>query len=356
MIREFRVTSEDMHIFNNEFKDRLPDTLIDNHIHVWTEDCYRISKEEAVPYKGYKPWTDMDYMSEFTFEDYWTYAKETLPGKKMLGMFFGLPLQIIDTEKSNQYVLNKVKHTPQPFYYIPSFGENAFETNQKLNLLDTEGFMGFKPYPDLVPGVECSIYDSLNRSFLEFADKNHLSVVLHIPRKNRLRSKDNQREILEIAKTYPNITIILAHAGRSFCYRDIEGNLDKFLSIDNIWYDIAMLNSGMVLEYLMRHVDSNKILFGTDAPLAFYRGVDVCINNTHCYVTAVPSEWGFGTLNQNLVKFTFYLYEELRALLYASKIVYGNSEKSHLERICYLNAMRLLKDRLQKATLEELFK
>ncbi len=66
--------------------------------------------------------------------------------------------------------------------------------------------MGFKPYPDLakIEIGEPGIYDMLNRSVLEFSEKNNLAVLLHIPRKNRLKSSENQQELLEITSNYPS--------------------------------------------------------------------------------------------------------------------------------------------------------
>lgn len=344
MIKDFSYQEKDLKIYQNEFASRLPDTIIDNHIHIWSRECLNISREEYSTYKVYKPWTDFDYMEEFTVDDYYKCTELAFPNKKVYGMFFGSPFPQIDRDRVNEYVLYEALKRDMGFYYIPGQYENMFETEKEKHLMNRKGFLGFKPYPDIpiVNNRECSIYDMLNKSFLEFAQMNKLSVVLHIPRKGRLSSQDNRRELLEISENYPDVCFIIAHVGRSFSYCDVENNLDFLIDRKNMYFDTALINSETVLEYLMRRVDSSRILFGADAPLAFSRGKDVTINNKHYYVSENTTPWGLGPINPNLADFTFYVYEEVRAILYASRAVYGGMEKEHLERIFYLNAKKIL--------------
>lgn len=348
MIAEFHFDQKDRAVYEREFAARLPHRILDNHIHIWTRECLTIPRSAYAVYKTYKPWTDYDFMEEFTLEDCENLAGTILPGKRVDFSYFGLPFPQIDREKSNAYVVSHATECRRAFYYMPGQFEDVSAVGESL--LQNPYFVGLKPYPDLVQGGgDCaSIYDMLNRSALEFADRHDLVVILHIPRKGRMRDAENRRELLEIIRTYPHIRLIIAHVGRAFCYADVEGTIDFLKDFENVSFDTAFVQDADVLAYLMRLVPSEKIVFGSDAPLAYARGKDVVINNRHYYATEHPAPWGIAPAKEGFVDFTYYFYEQLRALLFASKSVYGAKEERHLENIFYRNALRLMGEKGEK--------
>lgn len=349
MIRDFEYRESDLQIFETEFSDRLPEKIYDSHVHLWAKDNLKISKSEYAVYKAYKPWTDFDCMEEFLYTDYLFCSRQAFPGKTLVPMAFGSPFPQIDRDRTNAYIMREAKLHELPFYYIPGQFENLFETEQKLHLLERKGFLGLKPYPDIpvVEGREVGIYDMLNRSALEYADKHGLYIVLHIPRKGRLRSEENRRELVECITQYPNAKFIIAHVGRAFTYHDVEGTIDFLIPYENVMFDTALINSDTVLTYLMKKADTSNILFGSDAPLAFCRGRDVTVNNRHYYVSETSVPWGLCYGGGPLMEFTFYIYEEIRAMLYASREVFGRAEAPVLEKVFYKNARTILEDRMR---------
>lgn len=345
MIKGFDYSLEDEKIFNEEFAWRLPDEIIDSHAHCWDKACLKVKPEEYAKYKLYKPWTDFDLMEEFTMEDFQECSSRLFPGKKYRGVFFGLPFPEADRTKCNEFIIREAALRQAKFYYIPGQFENAWEAQERYHLLEHPGFMGWKPYPDLavpVKGKEVRICDMLPESFLEMAHEKRLSIVLHLPGKKRLHSIELKRELENMIQKWKNANFIIAHAGRAFCYCDIEGIIDFLLDKENVWFDTALLNDPAVLEYLFSHADSEKILFGSDAPLAFTKGKDVCINNRHYYVAGEKVPWGLGPGTEGMLDLTYYLYEELRAVLYASRKVYGKNERDFLNRFFCKNFQALL--------------
>lgn len=344
MIRDFRYSEGDFELYQREFTDRLPKKIIDNHVHLWSKSSLTITKNEYSVYKSYKPWTDFDFIEEFTYEEFDEYSSQLFPNKKIFGVFFGLPFLQVNIDQINQYILNLGNKIGAGVLYIPSQNEDIYQTQDQLDLLGNSGFLGFKPYPDLaeVVGREVSIYDMLNESVLSFANEHKLTVLLHIPRKDRLNSIDNRKELIEIIEKFDQINYILAHVGRSFCYSDIENNIEFLKIYENVFFDTALINNPCVLEYLLKTIDSKRVIFGSDAPLAFTRGKDVCINNKHYYVSSHLASWGLSSINESLLDLTYYLYEELRAILYASSLVYGSKEEKHLENIFFNNMAMLI--------------
>lgn len=344
MIRDFEYRKSDREIFENELKEYLPKTVYDSHVHLWAKENLKIASSEYAIHKVYKPWTDFDCIEEYLYEDYQFCVKEAFPGIDVRPLAFGSPFPQIDRDLTNAYLMDVSKRQAMPYYYIPGQYEDLFATEQKLHLSKQRYFLGLKPYPDIpvVKGREVSIYDMLNTSALAYANEHQLSLVLHIPRKGRLHSEENRRELLACITDYPKIRFIIAHVGRAFTYYDVEGLIDFLLPYENVWFDTALINSETVLTYLFQKAEPSRILFGSDAPVAFLRGKDVTINNQHYYVSEKSVPWGLGPAEGTLSAFTFYIYEEIRAMLYAAKFVYGNQVKSVLEQVFYQNAKRLL--------------
>lgn len=345
MIQDFEYTEKDTAVFREEFAGRLPDRIIDCHNHAWPKECLVIPREEYAVHKRYKPWTDFDFMEEFTLADYERCAAAVFPGKKVLGAFFGLPFPQADRERSNAYILRDAPARGRGFYYMPGQHEDATEAESRFALRSRKGFIGLKPYPDLarVETGEVGLYDMLNRSFLEYANRHRLLVMLHVPGPRRLRDDRLRRDLTECVTAYPDAVFIIAHVGRAFCHADVVGSIDFLTAHDNVLFDMALVNDPLVLEYLFRRVPSERILYGSDSPLAFARGKDVCVNNRHYYVTGRTAPWGLGPGSEGLLDLTFFVYEELRAILYAAGAVYGRDEARHLENIFWNNMAAPLK-------------
>lgn len=344
MIKDFEFKNKDLNIYKNEIKDFIPDEIIDNHIHIWQKNNIKIEKKDYKKYKSYKPWTDFDFINEFTYEDFFTYTNIIFPGKKYTGIFFGAPFETMDINKTNQYVINCARKNNLFFLYIPSPTEDIFLTDKKLALTQDKKFLGFKPYPDLagIENNEISIFEFLNENVLKCANENNLMIILHIPRKQKLNDERNIAEIDIILKKYKNIKLILAHSGRSFCFSDIENNIDKIKHYENIFFDIAFINEYRVFELLVKKVDISKIIYGSDSPLALIKGKDVCINKKHYYVTNKLYEWGLGPLNQDLTDFTLFIYEEIISLLDSIKKIKPRKLDTYVSKIFYNNFKNLI--------------
>lgn len=344
MIRDFQYRESDKKIFEEELREYLPDQIYDSHVHLWAKENLRIPKEEYAAHKVYKPWTDFDCIEEFLYEDYQFCAKAAFPGIELLPMVFGSPFPQIDRDLTNAYVAVVSKDHSVPYYYIPGQQEDLSKTEEMLHLTRQTPFLGLKPYPDIpvVEGREVSIYDMLNPSALRYADEHGLTVILHLPRKGRLHSEENRRELLECITQYPKIRFVMAHVGRAFTYYDVEGLIDFLLPYENVWFDTALINSETVLTYLFQKADASRILFGSDAPLAFMRGKDITVNNRHYYVSEERVPWGLGPAEGTWPEFTFYIYEEIRALIYGAKMVYGDKARQILNKVFYQNASRFL--------------
>lgn len=343
LLKDF--TEDDLKTFKDEFNDFLPEKIIDSHVHLWKKDF--LDEEISEERRKVSPFLDPNIVDGFSFEEFRMVAEKLFPGKKYEGLFFGLPAKEIDLAKANKYISDVCRENNCYGLYIPEpdleeIPDSFFE----------DGFVGFKPYPDLanyrVPedfsklDIDISIFDFVSRKVLEFSNKYSLILLLHIPRKGRLNDKRNIEEIRAIAKGYPDIKIILAHAGRSYCYSDIKDSIDYLKDIENLYVDTAMINSFSVNKVLLEELGPERILYGSDLAIAALKGKNIDINNRHYFVTSTPRPWSLSSDAMNLDGFTYFIYEIIRAIRVAVKSLGLGREE--IKNIFYLNSMGLLED------------
>ncbi|MHB8277686.1 MAG: amidohydrolase family protein [Candidatus Humimicrobiaceae bacterium] len=349
LLKDF--TEKDLSMFNQEFNDFLPENLIDSHVHLWKKDFLKeeISKDR----EKVNPFVDPDIVDGFTFGDFKKIAERFFPGKKYSGLFFSLPVREIDLGKANKYISDICVENNCHGLYIPEPDLRKIPDN-----FFGDRFVGFKPYPDLIGydapedfsklNIDVSIFDFVSKNVFEFSEEYGLILLLHIPRKDRLNDKRNIEEIRTIGKKYPNIKIVLAHAGRSYCYSDIKDSIEYLKNIKNLYVDTAMINTFSVNKILIEELGSERILYGSDLALAALKGKNIDINNNHYFVTSSPRPWSLSSSEMNLDNFTYFIYEIIRAIKIAAESL--NLSKEDIENVFYLNAKRLIEDVLHCIT------
>ena len=348
LLKDFN--EEDLRIFKEEFSDFLPKKIIDSHVHLWKKEF--LDKEISKERQKTNPFSDPDIIDGFSFEEFKMVAKKLFPGKEYEGVFFGLPAKEMNLSKANKYISDICKKNNCYGLYIPEpdlreIPESFFE----------DRFIGFKPYPDLVDfevpkdfsklDIDVSIFDFVSKKVLEFSNKYGLILLLHIPRKGRLNDKRNIEEIQAIAKNYPDIKIVIAHAGRSYCYSDINNSIKYLKGIENLYVDTAMINSFSVNKVLFEELGTDHVLYGSDLSIAALKGKNIDINNRHYFVTNTPRSWSLSSSSMNLDSFTFFIYEIIRAIRIAAKSL--EMKREEIENIFYGNCNCIIKDIVSRA-------
>ena len=342
ILKDYESTDKD--IFCNEFREFLPEKIFDSHVHLW--DKTSIEHEISSSRQKQNPFLDDELIEGFSYEDFKKASNLLFPGKEYSGLFFGLPLKEFDLDKSNSYISDICKmegcyglYVPQPS--IKKIPEDFFNSR----------FIGFKPYPDLAEfkepedfsklDIDISIFDFVPEVVLDFAEAHCLIILIHLPRKGRLADKSNIGELLEISGKYPNIKIILAHAGRSYCCEDIKQSIQEIKDIKNLYMDTAMVNEFLVNRAILDVLGPEKLLFGSDSAISLLKGKNIDINNKHYFVTKKPKSWSLSSPDMKL-SFTFFLYENIRAIKMAvEELKLGKKE---VEQVFYSNIENLIKD------------
>lgn len=339
------LNNKDLKIFKEEFDDFLPEEIVDSHVHLWKKDF--LKKEIIENRLGQNPALDPDTINGFTYEDFKNTTERIFPGKKCIGLFFGLPTKGADLNEMNKYISEVcIKNNcyglfnPEPD--LKEIPKDFFKSR----------FIGFKPYPDLVEhkeskdflklDIDVSIFDFISKKVLEFCQDYSLILLIHIPRAGRLNDRRNIEEIRTIGKKYPNIKIILAHAGRSYCFNDIKDSIEYLKEMKNLYVDTAMINSISVNKILIERLGSEKVLYGSDLPIAIFKGKNVDINNRHYFVTNTPKVWSLSSTEMNLNSFTFFIYEIIRAIKVA--VLSLNFSKDDINNIFYKNYRNVIEN------------
>ncbi|MDH7601000.1 MAG: amidohydrolase family protein [Armatimonadota bacterium] len=326
----------DQRVYTEELRPWLPSTVIDAHVHIGlAEHIGPISEERKKENWAYEVGLDQSW------EDLWRYLRALFPDLEVRVLAFGIPLREVDLERNNEYVLDgasrfsqyaKALYVSRPDYPA-SMLESAF----------SRGFLGVKPYPDLVLSgkEEPGVYDVVPRHHLELVNRRAGIVMLHLPKKGRIADPDNIRDLIDLSHTYPSAKIIVAHVGRSFCLPTAQSALPALVGLPNVWYDIAAVMNPDVIEYAIRTLGLDRVLYGSDLPITLIRGYREHIGEIYINYTDGDYSWNTNRKPPDVeANYTYYLYEELKALIAAARRI-GNA-RAVLRKVMFDNAAELL--------------
>lgn len=155
-------------------------------------------------------------------------------------------------------------------------------------------YIGFKLLPDY---HKVSLSDDRYREVFEFANENGLIVLTHTWGGSIY---DGAEEVEKILKRYKNLILLMGHS----IHGDWESAIRISKNYDNVFLELcAVPDERGVIEWFVRETDNDRILFGTDDPWF----------NHHYYIGAILG---------------------------------SGIPDSVCEKIFYLNAKRILKERI----------
>jgi predicted TIM-barrel fold metal-dependent hydrolase len=193
----------------------------------------------------------------------------------------GMDALLADPEKGNalmQEVINRHPDLIMGYWAInpnyPTLVDRAIGEFE-----NSKGFAGFKFLPDyhVYP-----LTGKLYRGVLEYADAHKLPVLIHTWGGS---AHNSPQQVEQIAKDFPNAILMMGHSG----FGDWENSVRVARDCANVYleltavyvaHDFAMLPAGSgtplalasclhvngIIEYMVEHASSRKILFGTDMP------------------------------------------------------------------------------------------
>jgi predicted TIM-barrel fold metal-dependent hydrolase len=328
--RETTKHERNLKIWREELDEFVPPNVLDFHVHVF--DAATLPEGEGYDCAGHE-------IFQYDLDDLRGDLADAYPGRETLAVCFGSPHENYDRDANNRYVAAACDG--RRFFPFRLLG--PAEPPERVRADVAAGrFLGFKPYLNYVRKADpnlVEIPEMLPAALMRIADELRLIVMLHIPRKDRLADPLNQQHVIELCRAYPNARIVLAHIGRAYFLRNVVGHLDRLAGLANLYVDTAMVNNPEVLEHAFRVFPHERILYGTDIPIALAPGKSVEINDQYTYVTPVP--WRLSISDDHgRLRFTSFLYEQLRGIRKAVERV--GLGRQFVEDLFFGNGMRLL--------------
>jgi predicted TIM-barrel fold metal-dependent hydrolase len=249
-------------------------------------------------------------------EDAFACASELYPDTDYRIAGFPWPIREADLRGNNAYLAGQAEQgLITPFMVV----RPEWPIDEVESCLVKEGFVGFKPYPDMVSGLkgaDISIYDFIPHEQWQILERHKKAVMLHLPRKGRFADDDNVRELLEIRQKYPNVSIIVAHFGRSFCPWFLESGLDKLGGAEGFFFDTTAVINPAVYDVAFTLIPSDRILYGSDMPILFWHGKREWTERGYHNLCRETFTWNSNRRSpEEEATYTLFLYEQMRAIL-----------------------------------------
>jgi len=331
----------DRSIYEKELKDFLPTRIFDSHVHMGLE--HHIGPLTPDRRKGVAFF--LDVCESFGYNPY-EFSRQVYqrlyPEQEVEALHFGYPLREVDLEANNTYLAKLIQEHSIAALYM---AQPDAEREELEWAIEEEGFVGFKPYPDLVYGKtrpDMRIADYISPVVWEVAHERGLIILIHPNRPGRLYDYLDIKDLSAASVRYPQANIIIAHVGRAYIPSMIVAGIpEEYTRAQNIWFDISPICESEVLARAIGDLGPKRLLFGTDSPFTYMRGRLGALRGERKFFTNADYVWNAERESaEKEAGYTFYQYEQLRALKRAAEKVGLSSDD--VGDIMYHNAKRLV--------------
>jgi len=323
----------DQELFQRELNGFVPDVIVDAHAHLWARshlppagwESFRQVEEEVIDLAAYR-----------------RRMAELLPGRRLAGGLL-LPGAVGATgdqlQAQNELIAGEVSAHPNwrgSMLVTPQM--DAEFVRQEVRRLRLSGLKCYHAQSGQASSWEADIPDYLPEPHVKVAHEEGLCITLHMVKARAAADPSNQRWIRHYCQTYPNMQLILAHAGRGFNpYHTIEG-LRALKGLPNLWCDMAAVTEVGACEAIIEILGHDHLLYGSDFPVSHLRGRCVAMGDGFVWLYEDTLDWNtvsFKPLQPVLVGL-----ESLRVLKQA--VWHCRLRDSQIEDIFCNNARRLL--------------
>ncbi len=190
------------------------------------------------------------------------------------------------------------------------------------------------------PYNNAGIGDYLPEAAWEVANKHKLAITVHMVKPKVLSDEVNLSYIIDHAKRYPDATLILAHAARSFASWTAIESIHKIAHFDNVWYDFSAICESPAMFYIMKKAGVEKCMWGSDFPVCTHRGKAISFGDDFTWIIERDKTKGQNFDNFiPLDKYWYFAIENLMAIRQACII--GELSEAQIEDLFFNNAKRL---------------
>ena len=242
------------------------------------------------------------------------------PDRQVNVIAFAYPSCEWDLDGANDYLAREMP--PRGSHWLAVVTPHC-SPEKVLDLLRQPGCIGIKVYYSLISHnretrdehIEASVFEFLTHEHLEVVNAHKQIVMLHVPKADRLGHPDNIREVQEIRRRYPDLTLILAHLGRSYTEPHALEGLVPLAGDPGLYFDNSAVLNPATHRIALQHIGWRNILWGTDNPVFYMRGRRQWKGRT--YINRVSYPFHFNQERESPeveATYTLYIYEALKAL------------------------------------------
>ena len=324
-----------------ELASFLPERIFDSHIHTGLPEHFSpMSPERQASKLGFF----LDVAAVFGYNSY-AVAQDVrrmlFPAQETEGLFFGFPFRETNLKANNGYVERLIADDAVYGLYMHHPESERHELEAALD----RGFVGFKPYPDLVLGksfAEMRLADYMPDTLWQVAHDRGAILLIHLGRPGRLYDPLDIQDMSAACRRYPHARVIMAHIGRPYIPSMIaEGIPEPYKQLENLWFDICPICESGVLETAIREVGPGRLLFGTDSPVTYMHGRLGEWKGDRKFFSDMEFPWNVDREAPDRESgYTFFLYEQLLGLKRAAETV--GLAHGDVQDILYNNAKALV--------------
>ena len=332
-----RYDSVDLPFYRAEVAPILPAQVLDFHTHIWRRDHWKELPWESGRAGGKYMVTPEDYGVEQLLSD----GKALFPDRPYHAVCFGQPIPVIDLEKANAYSADAGRR-PGLFPLLVA-GRGTAPVEALGNRVREGGFFGYKVYVNWQGNDygAVKVEDMIGPEEMAVADEMGLVVLLHVPAAGRLADPEVQKGVRKCAAGYPNANIVLAHCGRCYLPDEMRAAIGAIADLDNVYLDTSMVMDPLVMQIVFDQVDSRRVVFATDLPVARMRGRRVYVMDHWVDVVLEGYPASAYRVMSDGIRATFMAWEIVLAIKRAAEVC--GLSRAQLQGVFYENGMALLR-------------
>ena len=245
-----------------------------------------------------------------------------------------------ERQKLTDFLVNELNMYPQNVGEIHVRPDDT-EEDIEAQIIQHPGIRGLKCYhllADRTDTFNAGIEEYLPEAAWEVANKHALAITLHMVRPKALADDDNRSYIKEMSKRYPNATLILAHAARSFAAWTAIEYVGELTGCENVWFDFSGICESTGMVAILNKVGVSRCMWGSDWNVSMSAGKAISIGGTFYWITANDIK-NFNSKTD----FHTYLVGTENLMATREACILTNQNEDAVEDLFYNNAARLFK-------------
>ncbi len=148
-----------------------------------------------------------------------------------------------------------------------------------------KGFKCYHIYADRPDTFNSELDEYLPEAAFEVANKRKMSITLHMVKDKALADPSNMKMIKELTKKYPDATLILAHAGRSFAAWTAIETVHELVPYENVWFDFSGVCESPAMVQILKKVGVSRCMWGSDYNVGMADGKCISLGDNFYWIT-----------------------------------------------------------------------